>query len=291
MKDKKIKISKTKAIEKISHLSKPEGMDIERWQILLRKQIARELKLRIQNTGDHPVFTNFKVTNPVTKKNYRVFIGGAELGMSYCSCPDFAVNTLGTCKHIESVLHRLRRKKSNRLLLEAGWQPQRPAVSLRYGLKRTVVFISGKKMSPRLEALALEYFDNGVLTQEGMLHFNDFVKRVEQLKETIDYHQDALVFIAQMRDQFIRQDVIKKNFPQGIDGPQWDNLCHVNLYPYQRQGALFAATHGRVLIADEMGLGKTIQAIAACEIMARFLGVRNRKDNRAQGENHQRPAP
>ncbi len=273
MKDKKRKIRKKKIIEKISHLAKPEGMDIECWQILLRKQIARELKLRVQNTGNHPVFTNFKVTNPVTKKTYRVFIGGADLGMSYCSCPDFAVNTLGTCKHIESVLHRLRRNKSNRLLLEAGWQPERPAVSLRYGLKRAAVFISGSKMSDRLGALVREYFDNGILTQEGIYRFNEFVKRVEQLKEGIDYHQDVLVFIAQVRDQYIRQDVIKRNFPQGIDGPQWNGLSHVNLYPYQRQGALFAAMHGRVLIADEMGLGKTIQAIAACEIMARGLGV------------------
>jgi len=273
MEDKKRKKRKKKTIEKISHLSRPEGMDIERWQVLLRKQIARELKLRIQNTGDHPVFTNFKVTNPETRRTYRVFIGGADLGMSYCSCPDFAVNTLGTCKHIESVLHRLRRNKDNKILLEAGWQPEQPAVSLRYGLKRRVIFIPGRGMSNRLGALAREYFDNGVLTQEGMLHFSNFVKRVEQLKENIDYHQDALVFIAQIRDQYIRQDVIKRDFPQGIDDPQWNGLCKVNLYPYQRQGAFFAATRGRVLIADEMGLGKTIQAIAACEIMARGLGI------------------
>jgi len=270
---KKRKTSKKKIIEKISHLAKPEGMDLDRWQIGLRKQIARELKLRIQNTGNHPVFTNFKVTNPVTKKIYRVFIGGGDLGMSYCSCPDFAVNTLGTCKHIESVLHRLRRDKNNKILLEAGWQPEKPTVSLRYGLKRAVVFLPGKNMGVLLRTLARKYFNDGVLPQDNILLFDKFVKAVEQLKEHIDYHEDALAFIAQIRDQHIRQEIIMKSFPQGIDGPQWSSLSKVNLYPYQRQGALFAAVHGRVIIADEMGLGKTMQAITACEIMARGLGI------------------
>jgi SNF2 family DNA or RNA helicase len=45
------------------------------------------------------------------------------------------------------------------------------------------------------------------------------------------------------------------------------------MYPYQRQGALFAARAGRSLIADDMGLGKTIQAIAASEILAREFGI------------------
>jgi predicted nucleic acid-binding Zn finger protein len=33
---------------------------------------------------------------------------GPSLFENYCSCPDFAVNTLGTCKHIEALLAELR---------------------------------------------------------------------------------------------------------------------------------------------------------------------------------------
>ena len=272
MSNKKRVINK-KAAEKISHLMRPAGMDLDQWQIVLRKQIARELSLRIQNMGSHPVFSNFKVRNPATRKSYRVFIGGEALGLSYCSCPDFEVNTLGTCKHIESVLYRLKRNKQNRSLLEAGWQPECPAVSLRYGLKRQVVFLPGQKMSDSLQSMVCEYFKDGLLTDEGFDRFDEFRKGVERLKEKIDYHEDALKVIAQIRDKNIQREVIKKNFPEGIDDPQWEGFCKINLYPYQRQGALFAAANGRVLIADEMGLGKTIQAIAACEMMARFLGI------------------
>ena len=46
-----------------------------------------------------------------------------------------------------------------------------------------------------------------------------------------------------------------------------------DLYPYQREAALFAARAGRVLIGDDMGLGKTVEAIAAVEIMAQEFGV------------------
>ena len=270
---KKRKIMKKKIVEKISHLIKPAGMDLDQWQIVLRKQIARELSLRIQNMGSHPVFSNFRVINPSTKKSYRVFIGGESLGMSYCSCPDFSVNTLGTCKHIESVLYRLRRNKENRSLLKSGWQSEHPAVSVRYGLKREVIFLPGKKMSESVQSLVREYFKDGFLTEEGCDRFNEFMKGIERLEEKIDYHEDALKLIAEIRDKSIRREMIQKEFPQGIEDPRWENFCKINLYPYQRRGALFAATNGRVLIADEMGLGKTIQAIAACEIMTRFFGI------------------
>ncbi len=267
------KANKKKVVEKISHLIRPGGMALDQWQIVLRKQVARELSLRIKNTGDHPVFSMFNVHNPATQKSYRVFIGGEALGMSYCSCPDFAVNTLGTCKHIESVLHKLRRNPGKRSLLEAGWQPERPAVSLRYGLKRQVVFLSGRKMSGPLKSLVGQYFKDSLLTEYGLHRFDQFRQEVEKLKEKVDYHEDALSFIAQARDKNILSEVINKNFPKGIEDPQWDSFCKIGLYSYQRQGALFAAANGRVLIADEMGLGKTIQAIAASEMMARFLGI------------------
>ena len=35
---------------------------------------------------------------------------GWERGQSYCSCPDFRKNTLGTCKHILQGLDKVRRR-------------------------------------------------------------------------------------------------------------------------------------------------------------------------------------
>ena len=39
------------------------------------------------------------------KKSYQVQIRSLDQRMNYCTCPDLATNRLGTCKHIEAVLH------------------------------------------------------------------------------------------------------------------------------------------------------------------------------------------
>ena len=96
---------------KLSRLHKPEGMSLEDWQIELRRQFGREQDFRLKNVGDHPVFSEFEVANPQSRNAYRVRIRGPRLGDNYCSCPDFATNTLGTCKHIEFTLAALERKR------------------------------------------------------------------------------------------------------------------------------------------------------------------------------------
>src|SRR5258706_7277647 len=95
---------------KLSRLHKPEDMSLEAWQVGLRRQFGREQKFKIENLGSDPVFSDFQVSNPQSKSSYRVAIRGAGLGDNFCACPDFATNTLGTCKHIEFALTKVRRQ-------------------------------------------------------------------------------------------------------------------------------------------------------------------------------------
>ena len=263
-----------KKIKKVSHVRKPEGLSLEEWQVALRKKIAAEQRMSVKNVGAHPVFSTFKVKNPATDKTYRVVISGEALGINYCTCPDFSINTLGTCKHIESVLRRLRRIKGGRRSLKEGFHPECSAVTLRYGLKRRAAFLLGTKAGGKLRKLVPEFFDKELfLTEKGFHRFDEFMRRASALRDEIQYHDDAMEFIANVRDMEVRKKRIKKTFPDGIDSPQWNNLLKTKLYPYQKEGALFASCAGRSLIADEMGLGKTIQAIAASEIMAKCFGI------------------
>lgn len=39
-------------------------------------------------------------------RGYRVDIRSTGERVNHCDCPDFATNRLGTCKHVEAVLHR-----------------------------------------------------------------------------------------------------------------------------------------------------------------------------------------
>ena len=79
-----------------------------------------------------------------------------------------------------------------------------------------------------------------------------------------------MALVAEHRDRTSLARRVDETFGKG---PELDKLLKVELYPYQREGALFAAQAGRCLLADDMGLGKTIQAIAAAEILARAAGV------------------
>ena len=98
-----------KSKNQVSPLKRPEHLSLEEWQIALRRQIGQDSSLRLKNMGNHPVFSDFEVRNVKTSKAYRVAIRGEILGINYCSCPDFEVNTLGTCKHIEHIIFRLQK--------------------------------------------------------------------------------------------------------------------------------------------------------------------------------------
>jgi superfamily II DNA or RNA helicase len=260
--------------KKISHTRKPEGMAVSDWQIALRRQYGREAAFLLQNIGAHPLFSDFEVTNPASGNTYRVAVRGSRPGTSFCSCPDYAVNTLGTCKHIEFVVRRLERDRGDKAALARGFDPPYSEVFVRYGVKQEVVFKPGSTCPPALKTLAARYFDQrGIIKPTAIPRFQHFVRAARRSSHDIRIYEDAVAFIARLRDRAGLIERVEALFPDGASGPAFNDLLKIPLYPYQCQGALFAAKAGRCLIADDMGLGKTIQAIAAAEILARAVGI------------------
>lgn len=258
----------------LSRLRKPEDMSLEQWQIELRRSFGQLQKFRVRNLGDEPVFSEFEVTNPQTKRTYRVAIRGRGIGDNYCSCPDFAVNTLGTCKHIEFLLAKLSRRPGGKKTLAEGHHPDFSEVYLRYGAHREVVFRPGTSCPAALRRLARKFFDaQGRLTPEAFAKFPEFRQKASSNGHEFRCYDDVLEYVAEVRDQVHLADRIVAAFPKGIRSKQFANLLKVPLYSYQREGTLFAAKAGRSLLADDMGLGKTIQAIAAVEILAQTAGA------------------
>ncbi|MBZ0254072.1 MAG: ATP-dependent helicase, partial [Candidatus Methylomirabilis sp.] len=86
---------------RLSRVRKPEGMSLDEWQIALRREFGRAQDFGLENVGEHRFFSDFAVTNPASGRTSRVTIRGVEPGCNHCTCPDFEVNTLGTCKHVE----------------------------------------------------------------------------------------------------------------------------------------------------------------------------------------------
>jgi superfamily II DNA or RNA helicase len=266
--------TRKKVKKKLSRLRKPQDMSLETWQVELRRQFGREQKFRLKKLGKDPVFSEFELTNPQTGRAYRVAIRGAALGENYCSCPDFAVNTLGTCKHIEFTLDRLGRLSGAKTALALGHQPAYSEVYLQYGARREVVFHPGLECPERLKRIARKFFDDQYrLKPESYAEFHKFMHRSAVDGHEFRCYPDALAFIAQVRDAADLRRRVGEMFSRGAGGREFKRLLKTPLYPYQCEGALFAAKAGRCLIADDMGLGKTIQAIAAAEILARAAGI------------------
>jgi len=265
---------KPPAEKRFSRTHRPEDMSLEQWQTALRRQFGPEQKFRIKNVGDQKVFSHFRILNPQNGNTYRVAIRGERPGENFCSCPDFTTNALGTCKHIEFALSRLRRVRGAAAALRQGFHPPYSEIFLQYGARRQVRFRQGLDCPPALQRLARKHFDDdGVLPPSAFGGFQEFLAQASAVGHELRCHEDVLSFIAEVHDRDRRKEVVNRAFPSGIHSAGFKNLLKVDLYDYQKEGALFAARAGRCLIGDEMGLGKTIQAIAAAQIMAKHLGV------------------
>jgi superfamily II DNA or RNA helicase len=259
---------------KLSRLHRPADMSLEDWQIELRRQFGREQDFRLTNVGEHPIFSEFDVVNPQSQNTYRVHVRGRLPGDNYCSCPDFATNTLGTCKHIEFALATLERKRGGKEALRDGYQPVYSEVYLHYGARREVRFRPGSGCPNEAASLAARYFGaDGALLPDAFARFDTFLQELEPGEHEVRFGEDVLAFVAEVRDAERRRQRVVEAFPRGARSAAFKGLLKIDLYDYQREGALFAARAGRCLLGDEMGLGKTLQAVAAAEIMARLYGV------------------
>ncbi len=209
---------KKKKPRKTSRTRKPEEITLEQWQTALRREFGREQDFILRNQGDHPVFSEFTVGNPKSNGEYRVAIRGRNPGDNFCSCPDFSVNTLGTCKHIEFTLAKLERKRGGKKKLQAGYHPPFSEIYLRYEGKREIAFRPGTECPAEIKRLADRYFDkDGILTDNGYLKFDRFLKTAETRKNGHDIrcYPDALEFVARVRDRAHLDQSITKAFPKG----------------------------------------------------------------------------
>jgi len=75
-----------------------------------RRERARTERMTLKSSDPDQPWTDYMVASTISGKTYRVAVRGREPGDSYCSCPDFRTNTLGTCKHILHVLAKLKRR-------------------------------------------------------------------------------------------------------------------------------------------------------------------------------------
>jgi superfamily II DNA or RNA helicase len=254
----------------IPYHSKPDHLSLEKWQMALRRQFAETKPFGIDKTDGSPSpFGDYEVRNLETGNCYKVAFRGMDSPMNFCSCLDFKTNRLGTCKHLEAVVHRLKSDPKT-ADLNRKYTPAYTSVYLSYRNGREVKIRIGSRHKAAFEALAESYFDaNGCLLPESVGSFVDFLEKAGAIDADFRCYDDALEYVLDLRENEKRREIAA-----GYDRPEaFSGLINATLFPYQQEGIRFAFASGRSLIADEMGLGKTIQAIGACQLFRKEYGI------------------
>jgi SNF2 family DNA or RNA helicase len=261
------------AYRKVSYYKKHGNLSLDEWQFALRKKYAEINPMGIEKTGPGKVFTEYIVRNPDRKSAYSVSIRSGDNSRNFCTCYDFKTNRLGTCKHIEAVLHLIRSKTDLSVILEQEYEPGYSSIYLDYRGERKIRIRIGTENHAAFEKLRDKYFsDENILPPENYSKFNKIRQEAMEISPSFRCYPDALDFILEIRDKNSRAEHINEIYkPDGK--PVFQDLLNAELFPYQEEGIRFAGRAGRCLLADDMGLGKTIQAIGTAELLKRDYGI------------------
>ena len=226
--------------------------------------------------GSPRPFGDYRVTSS-NGSSYTVEIRSLGTHINSCGCRDHRTNRLGTCKHIEGVLHRLR---GNRAAPPRRRKPK------------------GQESSGRIEIFLDERDDRAVrmtvpeaieradpaFVQEAGRHYRslrrDSQKAFDSLRDMARAHPERLRCSRSLetwidaRKAPVRRQRERARFEAALEaGRRSFGFLKHPLLPYQVEGALHLAFGERVLLADDMGLGKTVQAIAACALLRERRGI------------------
>jgi SNF2-related domain/Helicase conserved C-terminal domain len=228
--------------------------------------------------SEHPVFGTFR-TRSGTGGCYEVELRSLVEESNSCGCIDHRVNGLGTCKHIEGVIAALHRRGA-RVFREAS----------RAGGERVEIFVD-RRESPRLSItrpanLATtqaawkwleQHFGASGMVDPDPAKVESLIESWRAAPAKIRSHIRVSRHLGPWLDRVKRQRARVEErtaFLAEVEAGRASlEFLRLKLLPYQREGMLHLAFGERVLLADEMGLGKTVQAIAACELLARRQGI------------------
>lgn len=234
-----------------------------------RQERSKSEPLEILAPVSGGLWDDYQVRNRQTGQAYRVALRGWEYGQSYCSCPDFRCNTLGTCKHVMAVVAKVGKTPAARRA--DPYRPRLVCIHLAYvdGLRLAAEFPDG--IDPEAKRRVTAAIHNG---QEA-----DAEKLVEALRHLAAKGIDHVVYPD--AEEYIQMQLFRRRMAALVAEIRADparhplrcSLLKAELLPYQLDGIAFAAGQGRAVLADDMGLGKTIQGIGVAELLARQAGI------------------
>jgi len=234
-----------------------------------RMERASSEKMTVRSVEPERFWTDYLATSSHSGKTYRVALRGWEPGESYCSCPDFRKNTLGTCKHVLHVQGKAKRRfaASKR---RQRYKRKGISIHIRYGKTMELRFLLPDNLDRAVEAVVRPLRDRPI---EDVGDLMKRIRKLEALGQEVLIYPDAEEHIEQrlFREWIGRTVAEIRKDPR--NHPLRRSLLKAELLPYQLDGIAFAVGAGRAVLADDMGLGKTIQGIGVAEMLAREAGI------------------
>jgi len=234
-----------------------------------REERAKTERMKIKSINPRVLWTDYIVTNALSGKSYRVALRGWERGQSYCSCPDFRKNTLGTCKHIMKVQRKVQRQFTA-ATRKRPYRQKEFAVHLTYGQEMQLRLLVPKNVNGKAARIVKAIRDRAIADMSGLLQC---VQKLEAMGHGVTIYPDAqehIEFVLHQERLSRLAAEIRKN---PATHPLRKTMLNAELLPYQLDGIGFAVGAGRAILADDMGLGKTIQGIGVAELLARESGI------------------
>jgi SNF2 family DNA or RNA helicase len=234
-----------------------------------RGERAKKEKMKLESADPGELWTDYTITSSLSGKTYRLALRGWERGESYCSCADFKINTLGTCKHIIFALNRLK-KKFTKAVRNRPYQRKHISLHLRYGREAELRLLFPPDLNPEAIEIVKPLKDKVITDVRDLL---TRVRRLEGAGQDVIIYPDAEEYINNTLFRLKTREKIEEIRSNPKNHPLRKSLLKQELLPYQLDGIAFAVGAGRAVLADDMGLGKTIMGIGIAELFARETGI------------------
>ena len=234
-----------------------------------RKERARTEKMTLKSMNSAELWTDYTITSHSSGKSYPVALRGWERGDSYCSCPDFRKNTLGTCKHIMHVIEEVK-KRFSKTIRETPYEIEAIGVHLRYGEETELRVLVPGNLDRRIMTLIRPLMNKPIRDVKELLQR---IKEVGRLGHDVTLYPDAEEYINKALYLDRIWDKVSEIRKDPQNHPLRKTLLKGELLPYQLDGIAFAVGAGRAVLADDMGLGKTVQGIGVAELLSQEAGI------------------
>lgn len=244
-------------------------------EINRRRSRARSEAMQVQAESGGGCFGEYAI-KAGSGNHYMVEIRSLGERINSCSCADYDMNGLGTCKHVEKVLETLAKKPRK---ARAAGNPRVEVYVHPVDDSVRVMWPEDGALPATVRSMISVFFSaDGRMLADPAVSVPVLKRAVEQTPAALSRHirlsrrLDTLTARAPGLTQRLEA---KEYFLQDVrEGKRSLDIMKLPLYPYQQDGMLHLAFTERAILADEMGLGKTVQAIAACELLRRLHGVK-----------------